>query len=129
MSPLSFLSITGKRASMNNPAIAAVHKAAGRVQQSELFGALLIQSALSPSVLQPQVAPDASTACSGGFPARPVCEAVMQALRKLPWDGSSGIPVAAAAFLVMCVALEEGSRSSAGSFKRNSKVWTNFPYE
>lgn len=106
---------------MNNPAIAAIHKAAGRVQQSELFGTLPIQSALSPSVLQPHVSPDAAYASTGGFPARPVCTAVMQALRQLTGGSACSIPMTAAAFLVMCIALEEGSRSSAGSFKRNSK--------
>lgn len=105
--------------SISISAVAAVHKAAGRVQQTELFGNLPIQTALSLSVLLPHASPDAGRASASGFLARPSCDAVMQALQQLSGGSACSIPVTAAVFLVMCVALEEGSRSSNDAFKRN----------
>lgn len=107
---------------MSSPAIAAILKAAIRVQQSELLGTLPIQNALSSSVLQPHITDAASLASSGGVPAGPMCDAVLSALQQLPGSSSSSsMPMAAVAFLVMSVALEEGSRTTA-AFSQGSRA-------
>ncbi|MEW5312918.1 MAG: hypothetical protein WDW38_004516 [Sanguina aurantia] len=50
-----------------------------------------------------------------------MCDAVLSALQQLPGSSSSSMPMAAVAFLVMSVALEEGSRTTA-AFSQGSRA-------